>query len=159
MAWLYTVVRHSVATDELKEIGGTVEEQVWTCWSRHTWRTWPVTCPISNAEYCSYFKEVREELVMAINDFIPTREDSMWQSLRRSTYNSQGTQVGSRSLFKRSFNAWFAAPRNTTNRIFVGALLCSWSFSRSTIPPGGCAELFFRPGLRQSDFEFDFRGQ
>jgi hypothetical protein len=45
------------------------------------------------------FNEVREELTMAMDDLIPTHEDSTWQSLRGEGCGLQGTQSGSRSLF------------------------------------------------------------
>ena len=45
------------------------------------------------------FEEVREEITMAIEDLIPTCEDSAWKSLRRRSYISQGMQNGSRSPF------------------------------------------------------------
>ena len=42
----------------------------------------------------STFKEVREELVMALDDLIPTHEHSMWQSLKQRGYSSYSTQSG-----------------------------------------------------------------
>ena len=45
------------------------------------------------------FNEVREELIMAMDDLIPAREDSESQSLRRRDYISHSMQSGSRSPF------------------------------------------------------------
>jgi hypothetical protein len=45
------------------------------------------------------FNEVREELIMAVDDLIPARKDSAWQSLRRRGYISHSMQSGSRSPF------------------------------------------------------------
>ena len=45
------------------------------------------------------FKEVREELIMAMDDQIPTCGDREWQFLRRRRYISNSTQSGSRSPF------------------------------------------------------------
>ena len=53
----------------------------------------------------STFKEVREELVMAIGDLIPTHEHSTWQSLKQRGYSSYSMQSGQRSPLKRLFNA------------------------------------------------------
>lgn len=50
------------------------------------------------------FKEVREELVSALDDFLPTSDDSMWQSFGRKGYHSQGTQSGSRFQSLRPFH-------------------------------------------------------
>jgi hypothetical protein len=45
------------------------------------------------------FKEVRKELLVAMDDLIPTSGDSTWRSLERNDCGSQGLQSGSRSLF------------------------------------------------------------
>lgn len=66
------------------------------------------------------FKDVHEELVMAMDDFIPACEDSTWQSHRRKGYGLQHAE-------------WVKVPVietlqrvvcRITNRIFVGAPLC-----------------------------------
>jgi hypothetical protein len=53
----------------------------------------------------STFKEVREELVMAMADLIPTHEHSTWQSPRQRGHSSYSMQSGKRSPFKRLFSA------------------------------------------------------
>jgi hypothetical protein len=40
------------------------------------------------------FKEVREELVSALDDSLPMSDDSMWWSFGRKSYYSQGMQSG-----------------------------------------------------------------
>ena len=45
------------------------------------------------------FKEVHEELVMAMGDFIPTHGDGAWQIPGRRGHGSHETQNGSKSLF------------------------------------------------------------
>ena len=40
------------------------------------------------------FKEVREELVMAMGDLIPTHEHGKWQSPRQRGYSSYSMQSG-----------------------------------------------------------------
>ena len=51
------------------------------------------------------FKEVREELIMGMDDLIPAREDGAWQCLRQRDYISHSMQSGSRSPFWTRFNA------------------------------------------------------
>ena len=50
------------------------------------------------------FNEVREELIMAMDDLIPTHGDGTWQSPEVKGYNSHGMQNGSRFPFWRAFN-------------------------------------------------------
>jgi hypothetical protein len=45
------------------------------------------------------FKEVREELFMAMDDFIPMSSDGTWKGSERKGHDPQGTQSGSRSPF------------------------------------------------------------
>jgi hypothetical protein len=45
------------------------------------------------------FKEVREELIMAMDDLIPTHEDGAWQYPGQRGYISHSMQSGSRSPF------------------------------------------------------------
>jgi hypothetical protein len=45
------------------------------------------------------FNDVREELIMGMDDLIPTREDSAWQCPMRRGYISHSMQSGSRSPF------------------------------------------------------------
>lgn len=42
----------------------------------------------------STFKEVREELIVAMGDLIPTHEHSTWQSRRQRGYSSYSMQSG-----------------------------------------------------------------
>ena len=51
------------------------------------------------------FKDVREELIMAMDDLIPTREDSAWQCPRRRGHISHSMQSGSKSPFQTPSNA------------------------------------------------------
>ena len=45
------------------------------------------------------FKEVHEELIMAMDDLIPTREDGTWRFPRQRGYVSHNRKSGSRSPF------------------------------------------------------------
>ena len=68
------------------------------------------------------FKEVREELIMGMDDLIPTHEDGTWQSPGGIVYGS------------RESAEWITVPIQetlqrvicrATNRVFVGVPLCS----------------------------------
>jgi hypothetical protein len=89
------------------------------------------------------FKEVREELIMGMDDLIPVREDSAWQCLSRKGYISHSMQSGSRSPFQTPFNAWFAVPRI----VFLWEFLyVRVSFSSSTFASATCADIFYQAG-------------
>ena len=45
------------------------------------------------------FKDVREELIMAMDDLIPTRDDGAWQCPRGRGYLSHSMQSGSKFPF------------------------------------------------------------
>ena len=40
------------------------------------------------------FKEIYEELVMAMDDLIPARKDSTWKNPRRNVYGSHSVESG-----------------------------------------------------------------
>jgi hypothetical protein len=67
------------------------------------------------------FNEVREELIMAMDDLIPTHDDSTWQSPNEGlqfTGNAEWVKVPILETIQRVIC-------RVTNRIFVGAPLCS----------------------------------
>ena len=67
------------------------------------------------------FKDVREELVMAMNDFVPILEDSMWQSYEQRGYSSHSPAEWIKVPIRETMQRVIC---RTTNRIFVGAPLC-----------------------------------
>ena len=75
------------------------------------------------------FKDVREELIMAMDDLIPTREDGAWQCPWRRGYISQHAEWIKVSILDTLQRVICRA----TNRVFVGAPLCPSSFSASLI--------------------------
>ena len=82
------------------------------------------------------FKEVREELVMAMDDLIPTREDSKCKILGERlqlTGSAEWVKVPIPETLQRVIC-------RATNRIFVGIPLCLWSHSGSSISSAACAD-------------------
>jgi hypothetical protein len=83
------------------------------------------------------FNEVREELIMAVDDFIPTHEDSMWQSpnLKAAVHRERRVGQGSHSRQPsacdlpcyKSYICW-------SSSMFV--------ISGSTIASAACVDLF-----------------
>ncbi len=67
------------------------------------------------------FKDVREELVMAMDDLVPIHEDSTWQSYKQRGYSSHSPAEWIKVPIRETMQRVIC---RTTNRIFVGAPLC-----------------------------------
>ncbi len=67
------------------------------------------------------FKDVREELVMAMDDLVPIHEDSTWQSFKQRGYSSHSPAEWIKVPIRETMEHVIC---RTSNRIFVGAPLC-----------------------------------
>ena len=67
------------------------------------------------------FKDVREELVMGMNDLVPIHEDSTWQSFEQRGYSSHSPAEWVKVSIQETMQRVIC---RITNRIFVGAPLC-----------------------------------
>jgi len=68
------------------------------------------------------FKDVREELVMAMDDLVPIQEHSTWKSFKERGYSSYSPAEWLKVPIRETMGRVIC---RTTNRIFVGAPLCT----------------------------------
>ena len=68
------------------------------------------------------FKDVREELVMAMDDFIPIHKDSTWKSHKQRGYSSHSPVEWTKVPIRETMEHVIC---RIANRSFVGAPLCS----------------------------------
>ncbi len=68
------------------------------------------------------FKHVREELVMAMDDFIPIHKDSTWKSHKQRGYSSHSPVEWTKVPIRETMEHVIC---RIANRSFVGAPLCS----------------------------------
>ena len=67
------------------------------------------------------FKDVRKEIVMAMDDLVPIHEHSTWQIFKQRGYSSHSPAEWIKVPIRETMQRVIC---RTTNRIFVGAPLC-----------------------------------
>jgi hypothetical protein len=67
------------------------------------------------------FKEVREELIMGMDDLVPMHEDGTWQSPGGKVYGSQENAEWVKVPIQETLQRVIC---RATNRVFVGVPLC-----------------------------------